>query len=218
MTTDQIAYNLQELLADDSVIFRVHNIKLSTLTTQLDLPQMLLSHYDNLDETIKQNNPLTPKLLKQANLYLTASEANQHLNLPLGSVKPAHHIKIQGTCVVACDELLLALHLHFTNTAKPNQTAYGNDISQLVRHEASCWKACGKVNILYKHKNKLTSMDLHGDELHIHTSENYFSLPNTHALATTYIINQLRDEKPARFEFLQNAIVDKVMAEFENLS
>lgn len=215
MTTEQKTWVLQEILADDDVNFRIHNVKLSVLMVKQDLPQMFLAHYDRLDEPTKQQHPLNATLLKQLNTQMTANDACQLLGLPANSIQAAHHIKIKGSCVIACDELALALYLQFTNTAKPSQAVYGKDLPKLVEHEARLWQLAGNVHVLYKKSQALISQDLQGDELEIATNDSYIRLPNSHALATTHTINTLKDLKPGRLDFLDDAIVQKVMAEFQ---
>lgn len=203
---------LQEILTDD-VPFRVHNVKLDKFICQNDLPMMFLSHFDQLDDATKsQKNHL---LIKHLNDKVTAQESCQILGVPAGTIRPATHIKITGTSVIVLDDFPLAVHLQFTNTAKDTQALYGNDLTALVAQEAKNFVLSGNVNVLHKSsKNTLVSVDLTDHEFVINPSESYTRLPNTHALATTQVLNHLNATTPKALDYLQQAIFDKVMAYF----
>lgn len=205
---------LQELFSQD-LPFRVHNVKIDTLLCQKDLPMMFLAHYDSLPDDIKAAKPLNLDLLKHMNDKVSADQACQLLGLPLGTIKPATHIKIIGTSVLVLDELPLAIHLQFTNTAKENQPLYGDNLQTLVQEEAKRYLLCGNVHILHKNPtNTLVSIDLEDNEFTIHTNDNYTRLPNAHALATTQTLNTLKNNTPQSLDYLTLAIDDKVMAHF----
>lgn len=215
-TTDTPEFVLQELLKNDAFVFRVHNIKLTTLTINRDLPQMFLAHYDSLDDDIKADTPLSPELLRQINTLMTADEANRLLGLASGTIRAAYHIKISGTVVIVNDDLPLALHLSFTNTAKSSQAVYGQDIATLVEQEAQKWQLTGTVNLLHKSsKHKLISIDMDDEMLTIEPHDGYVRLPNAHALATTHAINTIKNNTPELVRFVHDAIVDKVMATYQ---
>ncbi|MFC0820216.1 hypothetical protein [Moraxella marmotae] len=211
--TDKPLLILQELFADDSFVFRTHNVKLAKIQTAQDLPQMFLAHYDSLPDDIKADLPLTPSLLKQINTPMTAAQACTALGLPMGSISPAWHIKISGTAVIACDALSLALHTQFTNTAKSSQAVYGEKHT-LIEQEATRWQLAGCVNVLYKNAAyQLISVDLQGDDLELTpTVDGYVRLPNAHALATTHAINTLKNNHPDKMKYLHDAILEKVTA------
>lgn len=212
MDNDKPLLILQELFADPGIVFRVHNIKLNAITTSYDLPQMFLAHYDSLADEIKADLPLTPEMLKQINVMMRADEASALLSLPSGSIRPAWHIKISGTAVIVCDALPLALHLQFTNTAKSSQAAYGEPDS-LILQEAARWQMAGNVNVLFKNPAyELVSTDLQGDTLHLAPYDGYMRLPNSHALATTHVINTQKNHQPERLGYLGDAIVEKITA------
>lgn len=205
---------LQELLIDPNVPFRVHNVKLDKFICQNDLPMMFLSHFDSLDDTTKsQKNHL---LIKHLNDKVTAQEACQILTLPAGTIRPATHIKITGTTVIVLDDFPLAVHLQFTNTAKETQTIYGNDLTALVAQEAKNFVLSGNVNVLHKTPTKtLISVDLEDNEYPIAPADGYARLPNTHALATTQVLNTLKHNSPQVLQYLGDAILAKVMAHCE---
>ena len=210
MTT---TFVLQELLTDPDVPFRVHNVKVDKLICTPDLPLMLLAHYDSLDDAIKAENPLTPQLLLRMNDKVTTQQACEILGLPQGTIRPATHIKISGTTVIVCDDFPLALHLHFTNTAKETQTVYGVSNAELIKAQAENFLLTGNVNILHKNTQKtLISLDNHENELTIAQNDGYTALPNVHTLATTGVLNELKHRSPQALAFLQEAIVHKVMS------
>lgn len=208
---------LQNLLTDD-LPFVVHNVKLDKFVCQRDLPLMFLAHYDSLPDTIKNDKPLG-KFLTHANDKLTAEEACHLLGLPPNTIKPATHIKITGTSVIVLHDFPLAVHLQFTNTAKDAQIHYGNDTAHFVHTEAQNFAFAGNVNILHKSHNKtLISVDLSDNELTIAPSDGYTRLPNSHALATTQILNLIKHKSPQTLQYLSHAITDKVMTHFEQIS
>lgn len=209
MTQNEQSLSLQTLLADESVAFRVHNVKLTQVSCKADLPQMFLAHYDQLSDEIKEKKPITPLLFKQLGTLMSAAQAQQMLGIDSG-IPVAQHIKISGTTVLACDELSLALHLNFTNTAKPNQPCYGNNIPALLQEQAALWQMTGNVNVLNKSISSLVSHTLHEEVFEIEKSDGYTRLPNAHALATTHTINTLKDRNPERFTALSEAIIERV--------
>lgn len=212
MDNDKPLLILQELFTDPGFVFRVHNVKLATVDSSYDLPQMFLAHYDSLADDIKADLPLTPELLKKINTLVRADEASALLSLPSGSIRPAWHIKISGTAVIVCDALPLALHLQFTNTAKSSQAVYGEP-SNLILQEAQRWQMAGNVNVLFKNPAyELVSIDLQGDRLTIEPHDGYVRLPNSHALATTHAINTLKHTQPDQLLYLDTAIIEKVTA------
>lgn len=212
MDNDKPLLILQELFTDPSFVFRVHNVKLTTVDSHYDLPQMFLAHYDSLADDIKADLPLTPALLKKINSMVRADEASALLSLPSGSIRPAWHIKISGTTVIVCDTLPLALHLQFTNTAKSSQAVYGEP-KNLILQEAERWQMAGSVNVLFKNPiHELISIDLQGDSLTLKPHDGYVRLPNSHALATTHAINTLKNTQPDDLTYLNTAIVTKVTA------
>lgn len=213
--TDTTQFLLQDLLSNPAVIFRTHNVKITTLTHTKDLPQSLLAHFDNLDDDIKHSYTITPQIIKQFNTEMTTEQAAKILNLSLQVVRPAHHIKINGTAVIVCDDLPLALHLNFSNTAKANQAVYGQIPSELIRQQAERWQLSGNVNLLHKNpKHQIASCDLNDQLIAFDASPEYIRLPNDHAIATTHTLNQLKDNNPERLQFLHDAIVEKVMQHF----
>lgn len=68
MDNDKPLLILQELFTDPGFVFRVHNVKLATVDSSYDLPQMFLAHYDSLADDIKADLPLT----------LDTAQKNQH--------------------------------------------------------------------------------------------------------------------------------------------
>lgn len=206
---------LQELLAYD-LPFRVHNVKLDTLVCQKDLPMMFLAHYDSLPDDIKAQKPLDVTLLRHMNDKMSASQACTLLSLPQGSIQAAWHIKFTGTTVIVLDDFPLALHLQFTNTAKSSQHLYGKDPKALVQQQAIQYVFAGNVNVLHKTNAKtLTSTDLDNQEYTILQHDGYTRLPNTHALATTHILNTLKHTNPQALDYLTQAISTKVVSQFE---
>lgn len=215
MTT---TFVLQELLTDPDVPFRVHNVKIEKLICTPDLPLMLLAHYDSLSDELKQAHPLTPNLLLRMNDKVTTEQACAILGVPQGSIRPATHIKISGTTVIVCDDFPLALHLHFTNTAKETQAIHGISHGDLIKAQAENFLLTGNVNVLHKNPKKtLISLDNHDNELTIDTNDGYTTLPNVHALATTGVLNELKSRSPHALHFLQEAIVSKVLSAAEEM-
>ncbi len=208
---------LQELLTDD-LPFRVHNVKIDKFLCEQDLPLMLLAHYDRLSDALKAQKPLTD-FFTRLNDKVTAQEACTIFGVPEGSLRPAMHIKITGTTVIVWDDFPLALHLHFTNTAKDSQTTDQRDIKQAVAEQIERLLLSGHVNVLHKNPAKtLVSVNLEDDEFLIMPSDSYTPLPNSHALATTQILNHIRHISPRAMAYLNHALADKIMEHLsENL-
>ncbi|STZ08637.1 Uncharacterised protein [Moraxella caprae] len=201
---------LQEVLTDD-VPFRVHNVKIDKFIYEQDLPLMLLAHYDRLSDELKIQKPLTD-FFGQMNDKVTTAQACAIFGVSPDSLRPATHIKITGTSVIVWDEFPLALHLQFTNTAKDSQTTDERDITQAVADEIGNILLSGNVNVLHKNTAKeLVSIDLSDDEFVITPSDNYTRLPNSHALATTQILNHIRHTTPQAMAYLSHALRDKIM-------
>ncbi|MDO4895850.1 MAG: hypothetical protein Q3971_00695 [Moraxella sp.] len=209
---------LQELITDD-LPFRVHNVKIDTLICQKDLPMMFLAHYDRLDDNLKAQKPLG-EFFYHMNDLVTASQACQILGLPQGVFTPATHIKISGSVVIVLDDFPLALHLRFTNTAKDHQAIFSqDDPSALILQEAGRFLLSGNVNVLHKNPTKtLVSIDLSDDEFIINPSDTYTRLPNSHALATTQILNTLNAKSPQALTYLKTAITEKSLEHTQNMN
>ncbi|MDO4441819.1 MAG: hypothetical protein Q4B81_06525 [Moraxella sp.] len=209
-------FTLQEILTEPEFVFRTHNVKIDKFIVDKDLPMMFLAHYDSLSDDIKAQRPLDLSMLKMMNEKVTAQTACRWLNLPDGSIQAATHIKISGTTVIVCDELPLALHLQFTNTAKDSQAVYATDLIQNIKNEAANFVLAGNVHILHKNTAKsLISLDFSEEEYPIPTHDGYTRLPNAHALATTHTLNTLKDRTPQALSYLQESICQKVMAQYE---
>ncbi|TWV81601.1 hypothetical protein [Moraxella sp. VT-16-12] len=201
---------LQEFIINDTS-FRVHNVKIDKLICERDLPMMFLAHYDSLPDDIKTDKPLAT-FLKYSTQKMTTQEAATLLGLPPNTIKPATHIKITGTTVLVWDDFPLALHLQFTNTAKEFQTHYDGEPSRLMQKEAQAFAFSGNVHVLHKTTTKtLISVDLSDDEFTIAPNESYTRLPNSHALATTQILNIAKDKSPQFLAHLADVISTKVM-------
>lgn len=201
---------LQELLTDD-VPFRVHNVKIDKFIYEKDLPIMLLAHYDRLDAKIKAQKPLTD-FFGQINDKVTTDQACQIFGIPTDSLRPTTHIKITGTTVIVYDEFPIALHLQFTNTAKDTQTTDKTDLKQATLEQLEHILLSGNVHVLHKNTaKKLISVDLYDNEFIITPSDHYTRLPNSHALATTQILNHIWDITPRAMAYLNHAITEKVM-------
>ena len=201
---------LQEVLTDD-VPFRVHNVKIDKFICELDLPLVLLAHYDRLSDELKAQKPLTD-FFGRMNDKVTTAQACAIFGVSPDSLSPATHIKITGTTVIVWDDFPLALHLQFTNTAKDSQTTDERDITQAVADEIDNILLSGNVNVLHKNTAKeLVSVDLSDDEFIITPSDSYTRLPNSHALATTQILNHIRHTTPQAMAYLNHALRDKIM-------
>lgn len=200
---------LQELFSQE-LPFRVHNVKIEKLICERDLPMMFLAHYDSLPDDIKADKPLGA-FLKHSTQKMTVQEASTLLDLPPNTIKTATHIKITGTSVLVLDDFPLAVHLQFTNTAKEFQTHYDNDTAKLIKAEAGRFMFSGNVHVLHKNpSHQLVSIDLSDDEFVITASETYTRLPNSHALATTHLLNTLKDNRSPLLDTVSQAIADKL--------
>ncbi|MDO4699660.1 MAG: hypothetical protein Q4A69_03090 [Moraxella sp.] len=200
-----------QALFTEALPFRVHNVKIDTLLCQKDLPMMFLAHYDSLPDDIKAQKPLDITLLQRMNDQMTAEQACTLLGLPQNTIQGAWHIKLIGTTVIVLDELPLAVHLQFTNTAKTTQSVYGNDPKALVEQQAAQYVFAGNVHILHKNPaNQLISIDLQGNEHVICPNDGYTRLPNAHALATTQTLNTLKSRQPLALVHLEQAIFAKI--------
>ena len=201
---------LQEVLTDDEP-FRVHTLKIAKFICAQDLPLMLLAHSDPLSDELKAQKPLTD-FFGRMNDKVTTAQACAIFGVSPDSLSPATHIKITGTTVIVWDDFPLALHLQFTNTAKDSQTTDERDITQAVADEIDNILLSGNVNVLHKNTAKeLVSVDLSDDEFIITPSDSYTRLPNSHALATTQILNHIRHTTPQAMAYLNHALRDKIM-------
>lgn len=204
---------LQEILTSPTP-FRVHNVKIDKFLCQQDLPMMLLAHYDRLSDELKAQKPLS-NFFMQINNKVTTQEACQIFGVSFNELRPATHIKLTGTSVIVWDEFPLALHLQFTNTAKDSQTS-DKPAQEAILEQTKRLLLSGNVNVLHKNTAKtLISVDLSDDEFIITPNDTYTRLPNSHALATTQILNRLKDTNPNAMAYLEQALVDKVLEHFD---
>lgn len=207
---------LQEILTSTAP-FRVHNVKIDKFLCQQDLPMMLLAHYDRLSDELKAQKPLS-NFFMQINNKVTTQEACQIFGVSFNELRPATHIKFTGTSVIVWDEFPLALHLQFTNTAKDSQTS-DKPTQEAILEQTKRLLLSGNVNVLHKNTAKtLISVDLSDDEFIITPNDTYTRLPNSHALATTQILNHLKDTNPNAMAYLEQALVDKVLEHFNQIS
>lgn len=109
---DPNAIILAEALADKTILWQIHNCKISKKTVTQDLPQPFLYHYDSLDDAVKQTHPLTPALLSQFNTAMTASQAAQLIGIDAALLSSPWHVKVIGSLVVFSEALQLAVRLH----------------------------------------------------------------------------------------------------------
>lgn len=209
---------LQELLCSEDTPFRVHTTRVEKFICQSDLPTLFLTHYDSLSDELKNQYPITPELLPQTLMQVTAEQACQILGLTSNTIRPKTHIKIVGKIVLVLDDLPLALRLTFTNTSKENQSVDGDDAKVLVEQEAKKCLFSGVVDVLYKNsKQPLASIDDSQNEYQIAISDSYIRLPNSHSTATTTAFNEFKS-RTAKLAYLDNAINQSVMTYYQNLT
>lgn len=203
---------LQELITDTPP-FRIHNTKIDTFIYEQDLPIMFLAQYDRLNDGIKAQKPLGD-FFHHLNQKVTVAETCAILGIDAHHLKPATHIKFTGTTVMVWDDLPLALHLHFTNTAKDHQVSQYSS-TKAIEEQIAHIMLSGSVSVLHKsHDKTLVSMDLSDDEFLISPNTHYTALPNSHALATTQILNHIRHTNPKSMEVLEIALHDAVLTYF----
>lgn len=213
---------LQSLLSKDTP-FRVHNVKVETLICEQDLPMMFLAHYDRLSSELKIKKPLNFELLKRMNDKMRADDACQLLDLPSGSIKTATHIKIIGTSVIVWDELPLALYVQFTNTAKETQVVDGVDVQSMLDREARRFLLAGNVFVLHKNaQNQLMSLNADDESFVIEAKSGYTQLPNSHAFATTHLLNEMLlnhrvTQNDIALTAWQDGVSESVLAHFLSL-
>ncbi len=192
-TIDPNAIILAEALTDKTISWQIHNCKIIKKTVTQDLPLPFLYHYDNLDDSIKANYPLTPTLLAQFNTPMTTHEAAKLMGIDNALFSNPWHIKIIGSLVVFSEALQLAVRLHWTNTGKETQQIYTKDEADAIVTAFEDWQFFGRVDVLYKNvKQSLISIDEQNPNtqalpaeslLTIEASSDYQQLLATHALA-----------------------------------
>ena len=213
---DPNAIILAEALADKTILWQIHNCKISKKTVTQDLPQPFLYHYDSLDDAVKQTHPLTPALLSQFNTAMTASQAARLIGIDAALLSSPWHVKIIGSLVVFSEALQLAVRLHWTNTGKDTQQIYTKNAADAIITAFKDWQFFGRVDVLYKNnKQTLISIDeqsrstealLTESLLTIDASSDYQQLLNTHALA---VIVRLEADK-AELPWFDKAILERI--------
>ena len=209
--TDPNAIILAAALTDKAISWRIHNCKISKKTVTKDLPLPFLYHYDSLDDAIKQTHPLTPVLLAQFNIPMTADEAAKLIGIDAALISSPWHVKVIGSLVVFSEALQLAVRLHWTNTGKDTQQIYTQNEADAITAAFKEWQFFGRIDVLYKNdKQTLISIDEQaiGDEqiLTIDASADYQFLPATHALVT---IAKLEADK-AELPWFEAAILERL--------
>lgn len=212
---DPNAIILSHALADKAINWRIHNCKVSEKTVTQELPLPFLYHYDSLDDSIKQANPLTPKLLLQFNTLMTANQAAESLGISKELISSPWHVKVTGSLVVFSEVLQLAVRLQWTNTGKATEQLYTKDAAEALVAAFKEWQFFGRVDVLYKNdKQALVSVDAHTassamqDEqvLTIDANTDYQYLPATHALI---VIAQLEADK-SELPWFEAAILERL--------
>lgn len=208
---DPNAIILAEALKDSAIAWRIHNCKVSKKNVIQDLPMQFLYHYDSLDDVIKQANPLTPKLLAQFNVLMTATEAAKIIGVDAALITSPWHVKVTGSLVVFSEALQLAVRLHWTNTGKTTEQIYTKDAADALIAAFKNWQFFGRIDVLYKNtKQALISIDEQAtsDEqmLTFDTSADYQYLPANHALL---VIAKLEANK-AELPWFEAAILERL--------
>lgn len=219
---DPNAIILAEALIDSAIGWRIHNCKITEKTVTQDEPLPFLYHYDSLDEVIKQANPLTPELLAQFNVIMTAGEAAKLIGIEEDLIPTPWHIKINGSLVVFSEALQLAVRLHWTNTAKDAQQIYTKKSNDAVTAAIKDWQFYGRVDVLYKNNkqplisiaehtvneysaNHQTPSD-HDAVFKMDAEQDYQLLPASHALI---VIAKLEADK-ANLPWFEAAILERI--------
>ncbi|WP_227429303.1 hypothetical protein [Psychrobacter sp. I-STPA6b] len=146
---------LNEIISDDTLIWQVHNCKITKKLASQTEPMPFLYHYDTLSDELKMAYPLTPSLLAKFNQPMLPAEANALLALPEQTIPTPWQVKIIGTLVIFCEPLQVALRLKFTNTAKNAQAIYTSDKQTAWLHAIKDWHLYSDVFILNKHSTAL---------------------------------------------------------------
>lgn len=195
---------LAEVLTDTAINWQIHNCKITQKTVTQDLPLPFLYHYDSLDDSVKQANPLTPSLLAQFNTPMNAQKAAELIGIDEALITSPWHVKIIGSLVVFSEALQLAVRLHWTNTGKQTQQVYTKDASKALTTALKDWQFFGRMDVLYKNNNQtlISIAEENADRQHqvqtaesiltLTTSSDYNQLASSHALA---VIAKLEKEK-----------------------
>lgn len=203
---------LQEALFADAVVWKVHNCKLSKMSSEYDAPISLLEHYNALPDELQDTDGLSFEVLKRLNDKMSVDEVAHLLNMDKRLFKTPYQIKYVGKAVIFCEQLQIALRFHFSNTAKPYQAVFAPSKAEAISQQASVWRAFGVVDVLYKGQGGLVSLDKDGDVYAIASDVNYQSLPAEHSLAILHLLNEVRSE----FGYLDERILEVVMANLDN--
>ncbi len=171
-------HNLAELLLDESLGWRVHNCKLSKNQCHSEGKLPFIYHYDRLSNELKQQFALTGELLSNFNKPMTAEQACQLIGIDKECIPSPKYVKINGSLVVFCEPLQLAIRLHWSNTSKAEEPIYCQNQQQAVSQAIQKWQFIGRVDTLYKLKeqNSLINIGVY-DELAILEDESYYRLP-----------------------------------------
>lgn len=193
-------------LLSDASDWRLHNCKFLQTVASFDEPMSLLNHYDSLSDELKADRPLSFELLKRMNEPMTAQMADELLDLPMGTIKAAWHIKYVGRTVFFCDSWQLAVRVQFSNTSKNGVAVYGLDKASAWQSQADTWRFFGVVDILYKGADKLAI-----DESYvIEKQDNYQSLPATQSLAVIEWLNEQKLDNAPNLAWLWTALGERV--------
>lgn len=206
-TSDEAAV-LQALLIDGACPWQVYNCKLIQQQLMYDAPMSLLQHYDTLDGSIKAAHPLTMPMLKRMNELMSAEDAAVLIGVSASDIARAWQVKYVGKVVVFCEPLQLALRLHFSNTSKPAQAVYGATEASAWQAQATAWRTFGVVDVLTKGVGALISVDAEGDVLPLTAHSSYQTLPSSHSLALTSLIN----EHQAQLSWLSDVVYQHLTA------
>ncbi len=202
---------LADVLTDATINWRIHNCKVSESVLTQDLPMQFLYHYDSLKNVIKQAHPLTPELLSQFNILMTASEVATLIGIDKDLLVSPWHVKMAGSLVVFSEALQLAVRLHWTNTGKKTQQIYTQHKADAIVAAFEEWHFFSRVDVLYKNSHKtLISIDEENIDndtiITFAASSDYQYLPATHALT---VIAQLEAHK-SELPWFTAAILERV--------
>lgn len=195
MHNDKEALILQHLLQDISLDWQVYNCKILKQQICQDSPLSFLNHYDSLSDELKAAHPLNVSLLKHMNTAMSIAQAAAVLGIEQAHFAKPWHIKYVGAFVVTCQPLLLALRIHFSNTAKNAQTVNLPNPTHAWQQECHAWRCFGVVDVLHKGEHTLySSYDGDDNPLCIYPSPMYQALPSTHSLSITQLISEYKEQ------------------------
>ncbi len=145
--------DLFDYLAESLERWQIYKCHITQMLVSQNQPIKLIYHYEKLSDDDKTRYPLQGELLKQFNQLMTQEQFANHLGIELQRVANPWQLKFTGKLIVFTDNPEIALRLYWTNTLKPFELLYHQQLLSAVDDSWKHWQFIDNVEIINKNPN-----------------------------------------------------------------